>query len=318
MINADAGVPLDLKHWPRIARIPVVAAWQGMKVGLRLKQVVHSRSFDLTWLQRELVTGHQTIEWILGRPLVLDVDDAIWLGKPGVADHVARIATRADLILAGNSYIADWFSRFNRHVHIVPTGVDCDRHVPGNAASSGKFVVGWIGTRGNLRYLSDIAPALRTFLARHPDAELHVVSDQAPVLPDLPPSQVRVIRWSESSEVKSIQHMTIGIMPLPDDPWTRGKCSFKMLQYMACGLGVVVSPVGMNKYVLGLDSVGLGATTLNDWAESLEYMYGNPSACANMGARGVQVVRRDFSTEIVSHTIATLFATGKPSCASSS
>lgn len=306
-INAYASVPFGIHRWPRYARLPAVAAWQALKVGLRAPHVYEAQRHHITWLQRELLPGYLTLEQKLKSPVVFDVDDAIWLAKTGAASYVSKLASHATAIIAGNNYIADWFSAFNGNVAVIPTAVDIHRFTPAQNAQREEFTIGWIGTASNLKYLMEIAPALAAFLRRHADSILLVVSDQALNMQGLPENQVRYLAWSGSVEVEAIRKMTIGIMPLPDDEWAKGKCSFKMLQYMACGIPVVVSPVGMNATVLRLDKVGLGAATIDEWIDAFEYLYQDPAGAQHMGEQGRHVVMKNFSTDVISWMIAEVF-----------
>lgn len=306
-ISAYAGVPFNLDRWPRLARLPMVAAWQGLKIGLRIPHVYQTRKHGIIWLQRELLPGYLTLERILKSPLVFDVDDAIWLSRIYAAERVSKIAARATAIFAGNTYIAEWFSSFNNNIMVIPTAVDIHYFYPLEYIHKESFTVGWIGTSANLRYFEEIAPALIAFLEQHDDAVFFVVSDQAPRLPAVPEHQLRYLAWSEFIEAEAIQKMDVGIMPLPDNEWTRGKCSFKMLQYMACGIPVVVSPVGMNATVLGLGNIGFGVSTIDEWFDALNYLYQNRTVGREMGKRGRELVKENFSTDVVSQMIAEAF-----------
>lgn len=307
-IDAYKGVPLNLGQWPRLTRFPVVAAWQGLKLASRLPHIYQSRKHDITWLQREFLPGYVTLERILGRPLVLDVDDAIWLAKNGAAARrVSQIASYATAVIAGNQYIADWCSSFNDNVVIIPTAVDAARFVPGRNISDHDFTIGWIGTKSNISYLEKLSFALSAFFKKFDNAVLFVISDGPPQIPAIPESRIRFMPWSERFEAESLSKMDVGIMPLPDNEWTKGKCSFKMLQYMACGIPVVVSPVGMNKDILSLGNVGFGASSEDEWVSALEFLYLNRAKGREMGICGRNIVIEKFSTELISEKINEVF-----------
>jgi glycosyltransferase involved in cell wall biosynthesis len=199
----------------------------------------------MVMLQREMISSHLTLERFTPSPRVLDVDDAIHLLRGG--DFARKLAQISDRVIAGNSYLAEWYSAWNRDVVILPTAVDADRYVPAPAVGRDMIVIGWIGTSANFGYLETLAPALARVVAEHPHVHIKIVSDRAPAFSALAPDRWSFVKWGEASEISDIQSMDIGIMPLADSPWARGKCSFKMLQYMACGLPVVVSPVGMGR-----------------------------------------------------------------------
>ncbi|WP_456384902.1 glycosyltransferase family 4 protein [Desulfolithobacter sp.] len=305
VINVYEKIPFGIDSWPRFVRLPFVALWQGMKVGSRWPHVYHAGKYNVTWLQRELLPGWMTLEKYLKKPVVFDVDDAIWLTERSNGS-ISEIAKISDVIIAGNQYIADWFSAYNGNVSIVPTGVDIDRFEPLEKRQNDIFTIGWVGTRGNLIYLKDIEPVLSRLMKKYGDIRLLIVSDQVPDLSGVTESKIKFLPWSEDMEVRSIQMMDAGIMPLPDNEWARGKCSFKMLQYMSCGIPVVVSPVGMNAEVLKTDDFGFGASNEMEWFDALEYLYLNRTVAREMGKRGREVVAAKFSTDLVSLKIAEL------------
>lgn len=305
-IDASASVPLPLEGWPRSLRFPFVAAWKSLKLTSRIPDIYRANQHDIVWLQRELLSAHATIEWMLKKNMVFDVDDAIWLSRPKFAESLSKkIVPRANLIIAGNEYLADWFSSFNKNIVIIPTAVDVEKFCPIKNKVPERFVIGWIGTSSNLPHVKMIAPALQQFLEKYDDAEFLLVSDKQPVLNGL--KSFRYLRWSESNEAEVIGEMDVGIMPLADNEHTCGKCSFKMLQYMSCGLPVVVSPVGMNKFVLSLGDIGLSAITIDDWVDALDFFYHNRALAQKMGTTGRDLVEAEFSTEVVSRKIAKAF-----------
>ena len=140
--------------------------------------------------------------------------------------------------------------------------------------------IGWIGSAGNLRYLEAIAPALGQVARRFPGVSIAVCCEEPPDLPGLP---VRYVPWSPAAEADFLASITLGVMPLDDGPWERGKCSFKMLQYLAAGRPCVVSPVGMNREVLAQAEVGLAATTQGEWVAALSAILADRA-----GARAVR------------------------------
>ncbi len=161
------------------------------KVAVRLPSVAGSWRADVTWLEREMVPGHLTLEPLLHRPVLFDVDDAIWLLSPGNERAVRATAQRSACVVAGNDFIADWFSHAGGDVERVWTAIDTTRYVPGPASEDG-FVVGWTGSTATLHFLRVLEPALAKFLRAAPDARLVVMADRAPTLAELPPERVRI------------------------------------------------------------------------------------------------------------------------------
>lgn len=276
------------------ARRQLRAAWACCTVASRLPGVLRSHRYDVTLLQREMLSTMFTIEALTRAPRLLDVDDAIWIYRNGTA--AKRLAEAAEGVICGNTFLAEQFARWNKRVFVVPTPVDTTTYVPlRDPGNRGRAVVGWIGTGGGLRFLKQIEPALASVLRRNPDARLRVISDMQPELRLIPGEQFEYVVWSRESEVTDLQAITVGLMPLDDSIWARGKCSYKMLTYMACGIPVVVSPVGMNSEVLARGLVGLPAETQEDWVESIEYLLTNREAAASMGQDGRRVVLQHFS-----------------------
>jgi hypothetical protein len=144
---------------------------------------------------------------------------------------IAKIANCADIVIAGNNYLAEWFSDYASDVRIIPTAVDTQRYQPIIELNdkSKKFTIGWIGSDANIRYLYTIETPLKHFLSDFPDSELLVISDKNPCFPNLPNDQVNYIPWSPEVEVQAIQLMNVGIMPLPNNRYTIGKCSLKRM-----------------------------------------------------------------------------------------
>lgn len=279
--------------------------WAGATLAEQIPKIIKSHCYDVVLLQREMLSSFVTLEPLTKTPRVLDVDDAIFLYRNG--DFARRLAQISDRVICGNTYLADWFSVWNKDITIIPTAVDTDRYVP--ADKQGKFegatVIGWIGTSGNLKYVYAIEAALAKMLKAHPKAKLRIVCDKIPEFCLIDMTRCEFIRWSETTEIESIQGMDIGIMPLADTAWARGKCSFKMLQYMSCGIPVVVSPVGMNSEVLAMGKVGIGAVTENEWVDAITALLDSHDLRKQMGAVGRQVVTESFSISKVAPMIAT-------------
>jgi glycosyltransferase involved in cell wall biosynthesis len=197
------------------------------------------------------------------------------------------LAALADLVVVGNSWLAEIWRAWSPAVEILPTAVDIDRYFV--APLPERATIGWIGTAGNLAYLAAIAPALADVLRRFPATTIAVCSDRPPDLAGLP---VHYVPWSSTIEADFLGSITVGVMPLADGPWERGKCSLKMLQYMAAGRPCVVSPVGMNKELLAEGEFGLAASTSDEWREALCGLLADRDAAARMGARGRNVAAR--------------------------
>jgi glycosyltransferase involved in cell wall biosynthesis len=276
--------------------------WAVASLAGRVPDIARSFRSDVTLLQREMLSTFLTLEPLTKRPRVLDVDDAIWLNRRG--SFARKLAEISDSVICGNSFLAEYFRQWNANITILPTAVDTKRFIPLKARSFGdSSVIGWSGNRSGFADLKMIEAPLRTVLAKYPKARLRVMADERPAL-DIPAHQLEFLQWSPEIEVQAIQAMDVGIMPLRDTLWSRGKCSYKMLLYMSCGVPVVVSPVGMNAEVLEMGSLGQAAITSDEWVGALETVLEDPKRALAMGEKGREVAVKSFSVEALAGSLA--------------
>jgi glycosyltransferase involved in cell wall biosynthesis len=287
--------------------LPLHAIWQGVKLSARISHIIGSWVNNITWMSRFLVPGHLSLEPLLKKPLVFDVDDSIWLLSPFAGYAAKSVAMRSEVIIAGNDYIASWFEPYSRNVQVIPTAIDTERYYIGHRGNIGekdRFVIGWIGSSSNLCYLGIIEQCLRDFLLNHRDSELLIICDKPPDLDIYPRGQATYIKWSEDIEVDTVNRMDVGIMPLHDDDWTKGKCAYKILQYMSCGIPVIVSPVGMSREILARKTLGLAATSSSEWYEAFSFYYQNTSLARTHGKNGRQVAEQYYSLKVITERLA--------------
>lgn len=265
----------------------------------RVTFLYRSRGYDAVILQREMISTLPTLERLLPKPRILDVDDAIYLQRNGkAAEYIARSCS---LVVCGNHYLAEKFSHWNSNVIVIPTGVDTNLLQPimNRNVAEAPNIIGWIGTAGNYRYLELIEPALRKVLAYFPDARLQVISDQFPTFLENLGEQLDFRLWRPGIENSLLPRFTVGIMPLIDNEWERGKCAFKMLQYMAAGVPVVVSPVGTNESILKAAQVGYGACSTQDWMDALIHLLNDSDLASTFGVNGRKLVEEKYSLKLV-------------------
>ncbi len=282
-------------------------AWGVAALAVRIPTIFATYCYDVVLFQRELISTFVTVEPLTRRPRVLDVDDAIYLHRGG--RFAKRLARLVDLIICGNEFLADWFSKWNKNVTVIPTAVDTRRFVPLERPDRDnmeeKHIIGWTGTSSNFKYLYSIEPALKRVMEMFPNVILRVIADKEPNFPTISKERIEFIPWSPESEVKGVQRMSVGIMPLADGEWEKGKCSYKMLQYMACGIPVVVSPVGMNAQILALGEIGLAASSQDEWVETLRRMLtASKKEREKMGREGRRVAETYFSVEVIAPQLA--------------
>jgi len=298
-------------YWYHKHSLPIQLVPQFFIAGLRLMSrfpaIYSSYSTDITWIQREFFTAFSTAEGLTKRPRLFDVDDAIWLRLKLTSGFAKRIVNKMDGLICGNQWVADYFSDCGIRTWVIPTGIDTMRWVPPTFKSEQPFYYGWIGTSGNLRYLYDIEPALKVVLEELSSAKLLIVSDRQPEFSTIAHDRIHFMRWSQKIEVDAVQRMNVGLMPLRDSDWERGKCAYKMLTYMAVGIPVIVSPVGMNVEVLKAGQVGFGANKHSEWTEALITLYKNPTLRKCMGRAGQQIVMSHYSVNVIVPKLAAIF-----------
>jgi glycosyltransferase involved in cell wall biosynthesis len=282
------------EYYPWVGGYPPTAewlrpAWAALSLAERLPGVIASRRADVTFLQREMLSTFHTLEHLTGTPRVLDVDDSIHLLRGGRAARA--LGRHVDLVIAGNAFLADVWSKWAPRVALLPTAVDTQVLRP--QPPPARPVLGWIGTGANLPFLRSISAALEAALARVPDAMLEVCCNVEPNLP-LPAARVRWRPWSLAAESEHFAAISVGLMPLHDTDFARGKCSFKMLQYMACGRPVIVSPVGMNREVLARGECGVGVMA-DEWTDAIISLLQDPARASRLGAVARTIVEAEFS-----------------------
>jgi glycosyltransferase involved in cell wall biosynthesis len=301
------------RHRMRTLVDPLEAAgWQ-----VRCEQFPGGRYGLRTWERRELLRWahvtvlHQiklsSIEERLfasfSRHRVFDVDDAIYVRKPRrLGDLPDESAWRkqkfaatcrgVDVVAAGNDILAGVARVAAREISVLPTSIDTACYQPATAGPLDPPTIAWIGSPENLIYLEMIRPALARLTTRHPTLKLRVICSEFPDWSDVAIEQVR---WSSATEARYLAGSHIGVMPLTDDAWSRGKCAFKLLQYMATALPCVASPVGANTEAV-MDGInGFHATHADEWERSLEQLIATPELRARFGARGRAHVEARYS-----------------------
>jgi len=237
------------------------------------------------------------------RRRVFDVDDAIYVRKPrrlGEAPDespwrkkkFAATCRWVDEVAAGNDVLAGVARASARTVTVLPTSIDTAAYRATTATAADPPTVAWIGSPENLIYLEMIRPALARLTVRYPTLKMRVICSQFPHWPEI---NVDSIVWSSASEARSLAAAHIGVMPLTDDAWSRGKCAFKLLQYMAARLRCVASPVGANTEAV-IDGVnGFHARSVDDWERNLRSLIESPELRARFGANGRTHVEARYS-----------------------
>lgn len=236
------------------------------------------------------------------RRVIYDVDDAVWLSGSQTAGHylsflkgagrkVRWLAERADHIVAGSEILAEHLARYNGAITVIPSLVDITTYAMRVHEQASGTTLGWIGSPTTAPYLSTIAPILERFAQQSTrPVRLVVIGGRAPSLRRV---EVQERPWSPESERVALAEMDIGLMPLEDTPWSRGKCAYKALQYMACGIPPVVSDVGVSAAVVA--DTGCVANEDTDWLEGLHLLANDADLRSRLGAVGRDRIEQDFS-----------------------
>lgn len=283
---------------------PLALFWQLFKLAGTAPGVFASKFTDIVWLNREMAGGYNIMEKALKKPIYFDVDDAVWINNP----KIHKIAERSEGIIAGNSFIADWFSKYNRNIFVVPTAIDTNRFIQDTTISKDeKFIVGWTGSADGLQYVYDIEEPLSNFIKNHENTFIKIICDKKPVFKTIPPERTMYTPWNPLTENTELQDVSIGIMPLTDNEWSRGKCSFKMLQYMSTSIPVVVSDVGMNSEVLAKSDIGYGVKKQEEWIEAMVALWNDHSLREKMGENGRTLIEKEYSVNIIANQISDIF-----------
>lgn len=265
------------------------------------------RSADIIFIHREAsMVGPPVFEWIIAKILrkkyIYDFDDAIWL--PNYSDtnakfqrlkaygKVKKIMKWAHAISAGNDYLAEFALQYNANISIIPTTIDLENvHTQSTNQSVEKIVIGWTGTHTTMDYLEELVPILREIEKSH-TFSFRVISNQ---MPNFELKSLEFVKWNKETEVEDLAKINIGVMPLTDTVWAKGKCGFKGLQYMALEIPAVMSPVGVNTSIVKDGKNGFLPNSPEEWKEILIKLLESESLRTEIGKAGLQTVKESYS-----------------------
>ncbi len=285
-------------------RAAFAAAWKTRKQNLQQLD-----DFDAVVVQKGVLPGlYAGFERKIAarKPLVFDFDDAIWLPRQGGSPvlralhrerSVQAILRCSRAVMAGNQYLADYARRFNSNVTVVPSTIDLTQYSTTPPLHHSTILsIGWIGSRTTLPYLKPLRP----------------VFEQLQIVPRVIASgdtgalgfKVEFRPWRLETELQELRQIGIGIAPLPDTPWERGKCGVKLLQYMACGIPIVASPVGVHREIIRHGENGLLAESHTEWIESLDALLHQPALREKLGRAGRRTVEQRYDIPIAAQKVA--------------
>lgn len=282
----------------------------GLKTLLwRIFESLSASNYQYIFIYRDAFFFGTLIEWLFSKSrakLIFDFDDSIWLHdeNPGQSvfhrlkdpSKTGKIIRMCDLVIAGNEYLADYARQFNSNVKIIPTTIDTQEYQALNVPKNKNGIcVGWSGSWSTIKHFESCLKALN-FLKEKYGARVYfkVIGDGNYQNIDL---GIQGLPWRKDTELEDLCEIDIGIMPLPDDAWSKGKCGLKGLQYMALEIPTIMSPVGVNTEIIQEGENGFLAATTEEWVEKLSLLIENPELRKKLGQAGRKTVEEKYSVE---------------------
>ncbi|HRO41801.1 MAG TPA: glycosyltransferase [Flavipsychrobacter sp.] len=286
----------------------------------RIGHLFKATQYDYVFIHREVAPlGPPIFEWIIAKVLhkkiIYDFDDAIWISNISTANKFASwlkafwkvkyICKWAHVVTGGNEYLNNYARQHNaRQTIILPTCVDVERkHNKVKIHGNHKPVIGWTGSHSTLFYLDEIVPLLKK-LQEENNFTFLVIADKKPEI-DLRDWQF--IKWNEATEGSDLLKMDIGIMPLKSDAWSEGKCGFKLIQYLSCGIPAIADPIGVNKVIIDNEKNGFICSTKEEWKEKLQLLITDPALRKELGEKGREKIKKEYSIQSQAQKFLALF-----------
>lgn len=269
----------------------------------RLSGLVTARRYDLIWIHFEAFPYAPALERLLSiprRPVIVDFDDAIFhmydrhcspLVRRLLGDKLHPLLRLASGITVGNDYLRRYVEPFNPAVTVIPTVVDTTRYVAATRSHAQPPVVGWIGSPSTWRYMEEVLPDILPVI-KEAGASFRAVG-AGPAAQRW--TEIESVSWAEATEITEVQRMDVGLMPLPEEDWARGKCGYKLIQYMACSLPTIASPVGVNGSIVQQEETGFLAQTPEQWRAALRRLLGDGDLRQRLGRAGRERVVEQYS-----------------------
>ncbi len=291
----------------------------GRSFAKRRADVARMNQFDIIFIAREALMVRSIWperQFRKGKArIIFDFDDSVWLSNVSDANRrwawvkdaskTSKLIALADLVFAGNAYLANYARKFNQRVEVVPTTIDTDEYKPGPRGTEGPVVIGWSGSITTIQHFNHAVPALRKIKAKFGDRiAFRVVGDGNFRQQEL---GITGLPWRKETELDDLRAMDIGIMPLPDDEWARGKCGLKGLQYMALGIPTLMSPVGVNSEIVQHGVNGFLPATEDEWVECIARLLEDADLRARIGDQARRTVEDHYSLKAWQNTYLNLF-----------
>ncbi len=283
----------------------------------RSRELSDAGEFDLVYVFREAaLLGPPWFERKIaktGVPMVFDFDDAVfvsykspsngylsYLKFPSKTGEIIRLSAH---VMAGNEYLAEYARRFNQSVTVIPTTIDTDKYTVVEKSEPETLTVGWSGSFSTIQHLDTIRDVLQE-LGRSEKFKLRVIGTPSYKVPNV---DTEAMQWRSETEIEDLREIDIGLMPLPDEDWTKGKCGLKALQYMALGIPTICSPVGVNSTIIKDGVNGFLADTKEEWIRKIKGLMGSVELRKKLGKAGRETVEREYSAKTVAPRVLELF-----------
>jgi glycosyltransferase involved in cell wall biosynthesis len=264
------------------------------------------------FVQREcFMLGSSFFERILSQKgkLIFDFDDSIWIHTISEANKrlawlkrsgkTAEIIASSKIVFAGNQFLADYARKFNQNVVIIPTTIDTEEYVPNYSTNKKAVCIGWSGSFTTIEHFETCIETLKIIKDKYKDKiYFKVIGDKNYVNEAL---NIKGYPWEKSTELVDLQEIDIGIMPLPDDDWAKGKCGLKGLQYMALSIPTLMSPVGVNKDIIQDGVNGYLCNDTQEWVEKLSLLIEDPQLRERIGKKGRDTIENSYSVRAIKH-----------------
>lgn len=275
----------------------------------RISDIIHISRYDIVFIQRQAypIGGlfFERILSLLGKPFIFDFDDAIFLPASSSQnsfiekfrrpEEVSKLIAMSNHVIAGNYYLAEFATRYNKNVSIIPTCIDTDKYYPFTCELPiKKIVIGWIGSVTTAEFISILKDTFSE-LSKRKNIIFKVIGGDLNFCQN--PGIIN-ISWSIDEEIKHLKTFDIGIMPMPDNEWTRGKCGFKAILYMSMGIPCVCSPVGVNKEIIKDGINGFFADKPEEWIDKLSLLIDNAELRKKIGLAGRKTIEEKFSVKL--------------------
>lgn len=301
------------QYFPFLRAHQVEPKWQPLVGSIRERFSIyrHLPSYDVVCIQRRLLSPFEFL-WIRrkSRRIIFDLDDAIMYRSSSSSDphsfsrwfKFRWMVRGSDLVIAGNQFLREQVLKADgkKQVLVIPTAIDMNSYQKRKEIFNDHVIVlGWIGTKGNLRYLQRLEPVFESLSRRFSHLRLKIVSDgrfESMSLPVINKS------WKLEEENEDLISFDIGLMPLDDHPWSKGKCGLKMIQYLGVGVPVVCDPVGINRDIVEDGVNGFWAKTHQEWVDHLSTLIQSQELRRRMGMKGIEVIEREYSISVTAET----------------